>query len=392
MSRPSIVLLPGDGIGPIVLEAALLVLEAVGLEADWVPAEIGRVPWARDGAAVPEATIERLRQHRLGLFGAISSVPPREAERLLPPEHAGRRYTSAILELRRRLGLDVAIRPARSLRGAPTGYARWRGGRYERPELDVTIVMQNDAGHYAGIDLRGGDPALQAVLQHHPNARRFRDLPPEELGASVRLDSLGGFRRAARYAAERAVASGAGTLTVCDKWGVMDAPAQLLLDAAEAEVARHPGLRLVRRLFDAQLQTLVRRPESDRVILTSALVGDVLSDGYAAAVGGVGMVACANLGPDCALFEPLHGSAPKRAEARPPMVDPIGAIRAGALLLEHLGRSDEAAAIEQAIARVVADGRTLSYDLLGLDGDDDVRAAGAADTLSLARAIAAALP
>lgn len=394
LSPSAVVLMPGDGIGPLVTEQAVRVLEAVGFRPRWVHAEVGWSCWRRDGDALPARTLELLREHRVGLFGAITSKPAREAEAELAEDLRGRGlvYESPVLRLRRELGLDVCMRPVRTLEGHPRNHVRRRGKELEEPPVDVLLVTQNNEGLYAGVEWRALPDDVRAAVDRHPAMRSFDGVPSRELAVSLRLLSRRAALRVAEAAFTAARARGERRLTVCDKWGVMRETSALLLDAVREVGERFPDVEVSLTHADAQVMWLVQRPERFGVVLSSALLGDILSDGFAALVGGLGFAPSANLGVGHAVFEPAHGSAPRHASRTPPIVNPCAAILAGAMLLEHVGERERADAVRSAVARVVREGRVRTYDMLGLDGSDDVLAQGAATTTAMGDAVVAALP
>lgn len=391
---PRVVVMPGDGVGPIVIAEAMRVLDAAGFAVDWVHADVGWACWKNAGNALPDRTVRLLEEHRVGLFGAITSKPKAVAESELRAELRGRglAYVSPVLAMRQRLRLETCIRPCRTIPGNPMLYARRNAaGAIESPSIDVTLVTQNTECLYSSVEWTDPPPELRRALDAHPEMRaRFAEVPSSDLALSCRITSRGACERIADAAFAYAEAHGYSSVTVCDKWGVMRETSAMLLAAAEAAAARHPRVALTRTDFDAQVMWLVRRPERFGVILSTALVGDVLSDGFAGTVGGLGFAHSANLGEACAVFEPTHGSAPKHAAIDPPIVNPIAAILAAAMMLDHLGETARAAKIRESVARVVLEGRVRTYDMLGV-GSADARAHGAATTREMGDAVIAAL-
>jgi isocitrate dehydrogenase (NAD+) len=392
---PRVVVMRGDGIGPLVVAEAMRVLDAAGFEADWIEADIGWEFWRREGNALPDRTVRLLEAHRVALFGAITSKPKDVAERELDVHLRGRglRYVSPVLAMRQRLRLETCIRPCRTLEGNPLGYIR-RGasGAIESPRIDVTLVTQNTECLYSSVEWTSPPPELRAALDAHPEMRaRFDGVASADLAISCRITSRSACERIADAAFAYAASHGYSSVTVCDKWGVMRETSAMLLAAAENAAARHPAILLARTDFDAQVMWIVRRPERFGVILSSAIVGDVLSDGFAGLVGGLGFACSANLGERCAVFEPTHGSAPKHAAITPSLVNPIATILAAAMMLDHLGDARRAAHVRDAVARVVRQGRVRTYDLLALEGDARAVSLGAATTHEMGDAVIDAL-
>ncbi len=392
--KPTVVVMPGDGIGRIVVPEALRVLSAAGFEAEYVHADIGWDCWREDGTALPQRTVDLLTKHGVGLLGAITSKPKEEAEASLPERlrGTGRSYRSPVLELRRRLSLEVALRPAKTLPGHPLNFVRRNAdGAITEPFIDALIVMQNTECLYAGVEWSPLPAQVRAAFDSHAEMAPFRNVAGGELAVSARVMSREACLRAARVAFEHAARRGEQVVRLCDKWGVMRETGALFLSAAQEAGREWPHIRLESVNVDAQLMWLCRRPEEAGVVLASAIVGDLLSDAFAGLTGGLGFAACANLGPTCAVFEPTHGSAPPYAGRVPSIVNPIAAVLAGAMLAEHVGQRDSAERVRQAVAAVVAEGRIRTYDMLGLRGTDDVVAQGAATTRQLADALVRSL-
>jgi isocitrate dehydrogenase (NAD+) len=256
----------------------------------------------------------------------------------------------------------------------------------------VVLVIQNTEGLYASVEWGAVPEGLRAQLDRHPSMASFSDVPSSELALSCRLFSRGACARVAEAAFAYARSHGYGSVTVCDKWGVMRETSAMLLAEVRAVAARYPDVELRLTFADSQVLALTRQPERFDVIVTSSLLGDLLSDGFAGQVGGLGFAPCANLGPSCAVFEPVHGSAPKYAELDPPLVNPCAAILAAAMLLEHCGHQERARAVREAVGRIVREGAVRTFDLAGLPGGPEAVARGAATTAQMTDAILAALP
>jgi 3-isopropylmalate dehydrogenase len=394
MTRATVVVMPGDGIGRAVVPEALRALDAAGAILDVVEAPIGWERWVRDGDALPEGTLALLRRHGVGLLGAVTSRPKDEAERELSPPLRGRGlvYQSPVIALRQRLGLDVAVRPCRSIPHNPRNFVRRRGDGLEEPPLDVTVIMQNTECLYTGLEWTDPPAALYRELAKHPQmARVFGDVPRGELSLSCRVVSRRGAVRAAEEAFEHATRHGKSSVTLCDKWGVMRETGARMLEGAREVASRYPGVALRTVNFDALALSLTRAPERYEVILASALVGDVISDGFGGLVGGLGFTPSASLGAGCAVFEPVHGSAPALVTDEGSIANPIAAILAGAMLLEHLGDGPRAALVRGAVDDVVREGRVQTYDLRGWASGPGVLARGAASTRQMGDAIVEAV-
>ncbi|HEX4822872.1 MAG TPA: isocitrate/isopropylmalate family dehydrogenase [Candidatus Polarisedimenticolaceae bacterium] len=394
MKRRSIVALPGDGIGRVVLPEALRVLLAAGFDAEVVPAEIGWECWRRDGEPLPARTVDLLAEHRLGLLGAITSKPPADAQAELPDalRARGLTYTSPILSLRRMFDQDICIRPCRSWPGNPTNFVRRNAdGSIEEPPIDIAVFRQNTEGLYTGVEWRDPPSAVRRALAEHPLYAPFRDVVGPDLAISVRIVTRRACRRILEAAFRHARKEGIEAVTLAEKPNVLRATSGLFEEVGREVQTGWPDIRLTSVNIDALLMQLARRPEDHRVIVASNLLGDLVSDAVAGLTGGLGFASSASLGPEVSVFEPAHGSAPRHAHLDPPLANPIAAILAGASLAEAAGRPDAAATIRAAVGRVVAEGRVRTYDMLRLPAGPDAIAAGAASTSAMTDAVIGAL-
>jgi len=388
--KRTVVVMPGDGIGAAVVPEAVRVLDAAGFEASYVNAEIGWSCWLRDGDALPRRTIELLAEHKLGFLGAITSKPPAAAEAELPGHLKGRglKYASPILALRQHFGQDICMRPCRSFAGNPTNFVRRRtDGSIEEPALDIVVFRQNTEGLYAGIEWTDPPADVRRALALHPKFAPFENTSGRDLAITVRVITREACRRILEAAFRFAADQGIATVTLAEKPNVLRETSGLFEEVAREVGRAWPQVRLSLLNIDALLMDLARRPEGLRVIVASNLFGDIVSDAAAGLMGGPGFACSANLGHEVALFEPTHGSAPTHAGFPVPIVNPIAAILAGALLAEHAGAPEIATRIRSAIAAVIAEGRVRTYDMLRLRADPDVVAKGAATTIEMADAI-----
>jgi len=393
-AKRTVVVMPGDGIGAVVVPQAVRVLEAAGFEAAFIPAEIGWSCWLRNGNALPARTIELLAEHRLGFLGAITSKPPEAAEAELPSPLRGRglKYASPILALRQHFGQDICMRPSRSYPGNPTNFVRrLADGSIDEPALDFVVFRQNTEGLYAGVEWTDPPAEVRRAFALHPKFAPFAGVAGKDLAVTVRLITRQACRRILtagfRFAAER----GIPTVELAEKPNVLRETSGLFESVAREVAVAWPGVSLSIQNIDALLMDLARRPEQHRVIVASNLFGDILSDAVAGLTGGPGFACSANLGHEVALFEPTHGSAPAHAALPVPIANPIAAILAGALLAEHAGAPLVAARVRDAVAAVIAEGRVRTYDMLRLRAGPGVLAAGAAGTVAMADAIVARL-
>jgi 3-isopropylmalate dehydrogenase len=390
MAKRTVVTMPGDGIGKPVLEEALRVLDAVGFEADYVHADIGWEYWITEGNALPDRTIELLEKHRLGLFGAITSKPKDKAAAEIAPElrDKGYVYYSPIVGMRQHFNLDVCLRPCRSFKGNPLNFIRKApGGGFEEPMVDVAIFRQNTEGLYAGVEWTDPPPNVREALGTHKKFAKFADVPGEELAVSTRIFTRTGCRRICEAAFSYAKKFGYKSVTVCEKPNVIRETSGMMEFEAKKVSENYPGIDLWSTNIDAQMMWLTKNPEDYGVIVAGNMFGDIVSDGFAGLVGGLGFANSANIGPDCAVFEPTHGSAPKYEKLDPPIVNPIAMILSACMMLDHVDETEKATAIRDAIAKVVADGKVMTYDMMKLRGGPDAISQGAATTTQVTDAI-----
>lgn len=390
MSQRTVVVMTGDGIGRVVVPEAVRVLDAAGFDAAYVVGEIGWTCWLRDGDALPRRTIELLATHKLGLLGAVTSKPPDAAHAELPSHLKGRglRYASPILTLRRHFGLDVCMRPCRCFPGNPLNFVRrLADSSIDEPALDGAVFRQNTEGLYSGIEWTDPPATVRAALALHPRYEAFANVPGADLAVGVRLVTREASRRIVDAAFRYAAAHRIPTITVAEKPNVLRETSGLFVEVARSVHREWPGTGLNVVNIDALLMDLARRPEDHRVIVASNLFGDIVSDAVAGLTGGPGFACSANIGADVAIFEPTHGSAPGHDGYDEPIVNPIAAILAGALLAEHVGAQEIAARIRSAVADVVAEGRVRTYDMLRLRAGPGVLARGAAGTRAMADAV-----
>jgi isocitrate dehydrogenase (NAD+) len=394
MGRHTVVTMPGDGIGRVVLPEAVRVLDAVGFEADYVHADIGWDFWVNEGNALPQRTIDLLARHGLGLFGAITSKPKREAERELRPELQGRGlvYYSPIVGLRQRFDLDVSIRPCRSFAGNPLNFIRRTAhGGFEEPRVDAVIFRQNTEDLYAGVEWTDPPAQVRQALALHPKFARFAATPGPDLAISTRIFTRRACERITRAAFRYAAEHGYRSVTVCEKPNVVRETSGMIEEEARRVAGDYPDIALRSTNIDAQMMWLTKNPEDYGVIVAGNMFGDIVSDAFAGLIGGLGFACSGNIGEEVAVFEPTHGSAPKYETLDPAIVNPTAMILTAAMLLDHVGEKTKAAAIRSAVADVVAAGRVRTYDMMRIAGGPDVVARGAATTCQMTDAIIGAL-
>jgi Isocitrate/isopropylmalate dehydrogenase len=318
----AVTLIPGDGIGPELAEAARHVLEATGIGFEWDLQQAGEATIASEGTPLPERVIDSIRRNGVAIKGPITTP-------------VGSGFRSVNVALRQALELYASVRPARSMKGVPT--------RYEN--VDLIIVRENTEDLYAGIEHRVGPDAAE----------------------SIKIITRAASQRIARYAFEYAVRNGRHKVTAVHKANIMKLTDGLFLESCSQVAAEYAGrIEFEDRIVDNMCMQLVQKPELYDVLVLPNLYGDIVSDLAAGLVGGLGVAPGANIGERAAVFEPVHGSAPKYAGQN--KANPTALILSGALMLRHLGETDAADAVEAAVRGVIAAGRTVTYDLGGSTG------------------------
>jgi isocitrate dehydrogenase (NAD+) len=394
MAKYSIVTLPGDGIGKIVVEEAIRVLNAVGFDADYVQGDIGWEFWCREGNPLPQRTIELIEKHKIALFGAITSKPKDAAAAELSPElqDKGLVYASPIVGLRQHFGLDICMRPCHSYRGNPLNFIR-RGqlNTVEEPKINVVIFRQNTEGLYCGVEWSNPPDSVYNALMTHPKfVKNFGQVPREELSVSTRIFTKRATGRILRAAFTYAKRYGYNSVTVCEKPNVIrETSGMMYRMAQEIQKSDYPDIQLWNTNIDAQMMWLTKNPEDYGIIVAGNMFGDIVSDGFAGLIGGLGFACSAQYNPDTgiAVFEPTHGSAPKYADYPVSIVNPIGMIESACLMLDFINEDRLARVIRKAIAAIIWEGRVRTYDMLKLPGSPGVIRKGAASTQQMTDAI-----
>ena len=320
-----VTLIPGDGIGPELAEATRRVLDATGVAFEWEVQEAGDAMIAEHGTPLPEPVLESIRRNTVALKGPITTP-------------VGGGFRSANVTLRQALGLYANVRPARSMKGLQT--------RYE--DVDLVIVRENTEDLYAGIEHMVGPDAAE----------------------SIKIITRAASERIARYAFEYAVANGRRKVTAVHKANIMKLSDGLFLESCRTIAADYDGrIEFEDRIVDNMCMQLVQKPELYDVMVLPNLYGDIVSDLCAGLVGGLGVAPGANIGTEAAVFEPVHGSAPKYAGLN--KANPTALILSGVLMLRHLGEQAAAERVETALREVIADGRRTTYDLGGEAGTSE---------------------
>ena len=392
MSKRTIVAMPGDGIGKVVLEEAIRVLDAAGFEAEYVQGDIGWEFWCTEGNPLPERTLRLLEEHKIGLFGAITSKPKDKAAAELDPKlrDKGFVYYSPIVSMRQKYGLDICMRPCKTFEGNPLNFIRRGfGGTIEEPMIDTMIFRQNTEGLYGGVEWTDPPDVVYDALMTHPKFKQnFEWCPRPELAVSTRIFTKKYTERIVRAAFEYAKSKGFDAITVCEKPNVIRETSGMMLKIAQnLAKTEYPDIYVNNTNIDAQMMWLTKNPEIYNVIVAGNMFGDIVSDGFAGLIGGLGFACSANIGKDVAVFEPTHGSAPKYADFNPSIVNPIAMVLSACMMLDHIGEAEISAKIQKAVADVILEGKVKTYDMMKLPGKPDVFDKGAVTTQQMADAI-----
>jgi len=386
----TIVAMPGDGIGKVVLPEAIRLLEAAGFQANYVHGDIGWEFWKTEGNALPQRTIDLLEEHKIGLFGAITSKPKDAAAEELAPElrDKGYVYFSPIVGLRQHFDLDICIRPCKAFKGNPLNFIRKDGkGGYEEPDVDTVIFRQNTEGLYGGVEWTNPPAQVREALETHPKMKRFANVKGEDLAISTRIITRPAAHRIMKAAFEYARKHGYSNVTVCEKPNVLRETSGMMIKEAKKVSADYPDIQLWDTNIDAQMMWLTKNPEDYGVIVAENMFGDIISDGFAGLVGGLGFACSANVGDKVAVFEPTHGSAPKYEKLNPSIVNPIAMFLSACMMLDHIGEEEKAEKIRQAIAKVIEEGKVKTYDMMKIRGGADVFEKGACTTQEMTDAV-----
>lgn len=332
----NVTLITGDGIGPEIAEAARRCVDATGVKINWEIAEAGEDVMARLGTPLPDATLESVKKNGVGLKAPITTP-------------VGTGFRSINVYLRQSLDLYACLRPCKSYKGVRS--------RYEN--IDLVIVRENTEDLYAGIEFQKSQPdALELIdwLNRHSK----RKISPDS-GVSIKPISVAATDRIVRFAFDYARANGRHKVTSVHKANIMKFSDGLWLEVSRQVAKDYPDIEFDDRIVDNMCMQLVQKPELYDVIVLPNLYGDILSDLCAGLVGGLGVAPGANIGLKGAIFEATHGSAPKYKGQN--KVNPTALILSGVLMLRHMGHAAEADRLENAVARVIAEGRHVTYDL-----------------------------
>jgi isocitrate dehydrogenase (NAD+) len=331
-----VTLIPGDGTGPELTEATRRVLEATGVAFDWDVRHAGVDVMEEAGTPLPEETLASVRRNKVALKGPITTP-------------IGTGFRSVNVALRHELGLYACLRPCKTYAGVRSRY----------DDVDLVLVRENTEDLYAGIEYEAGTPQAEQVIADL-NALQAKQIASGS-GISVKPISRTGSERIIRFAFEYAREHGRKRVSCVTKANIMKFTDGLFLDVFREIAKEYPEIEPWENLVDAVCMGLVQRPEEFDVLVLPNLYGDIVSDLTAGLVGGLGVAPGGNIGPDSAVFEATHGSAPKYKGQN--KVNPTAMILSGMLMLDHLGERDAAQRLETAVAAVIAAGERVTYDM-----------------------------
>ncbi|MFL5886689.1 MAG: isocitrate/isopropylmalate dehydrogenase family protein [Thermoleophilaceae bacterium] len=340
----------GDGTGPEISEAVRRVLEGTGVEFEWDWQDAGADVYEEEGTPLPDRVVESIRERKLAIKGPITTP-------------VGSGFRSVNVALRKELDLYACLRPCKAYEGVRTRF----------PETDIVIVRENHEDLYAGVEFELGKPET-ADLRQFIKEKEGTELR-EDIGVTIKAISVTGTKRIVKEAFEYAKAYGRSKVTAAHKANIMKFTDGLFLQTAREVAEEYPDVEFEDRIIDNLCNQLVSRPEEYDVIVLPNLYGDIVSDLGAGMIGGLGVAPGANIGDEYAVFEAVHGSAPKYKGQN--KVNPMALMLSGVMLLRHIEERDAADRLEGAIAEVIREGDSVTYDMK--PSRDDPSAVGTSD-------------
>jgi isocitrate dehydrogenase (NAD+) len=336
MARHTITLIPGDGVGPEVSEAARRAIDATGVDIEWEVHDAGLDVVEKYGQPMPEHVLESIRRNKVAIKGPLTTP-------------IGKGIRSVNVALRKELDLYALVRPCKSYPGVRS--------RYE--DIDVVIVRENTEDLYAGIEFAEGEGDTLELIEYI-NRLAGKDIRRDS-GISIKPISVFGTQRVFRFAFQWARDNGRRKITAVHKANIMKHTDGLWLRVAEDVAREFPDMEFEDRIVDNMAMQLVQKPELYDVMVMPNLYGDILSDLCAGLIGGLGLAPGANMGDEIAVFEATHGSAPKYAGLN--KTNPMAMMFSGVLMLRHIGEGDAAERLERALAELIREGRSVTYDM-----------------------------
>lgn len=315
-----VTLIPGDGVGPSVIEEAVKVVEATGIEIEWEVVEAGEKVMEKEGTPLPEKVMDKIRETKVALKGPITT-----------PVASG--FRSVNVAIRKALKLFANVRPAVAFEGIPS---------LKYPGLDLIVIRENTEGLYSGVE-------------HYVDEDKT-------IAESIKIITKKASERIIRFAFEYARRNKRKKVTLVHKANILKFTDGLFLEIGKRVAEEFPDIEFEDKIIDNMCMQLVKKPYLYDVIVTMNLYGDILSDLCAGLVGGLGVAPSGNFGEGVAVFEPVHGSAPKYTGKN--KVNPCATILSAAMMLDYLGEREKASKIWQAVREVIKEGRFLTYDLV----------------------------
>jgi isocitrate dehydrogenase (NAD+) len=337
-----VTLITGDGTGPELADAARKCVDATGVSIQWDVQEAGVDVMEKTGTPLPDSVMESVRRTKCALKAPITTP-------------VGTGFRSINVHLRQALGLFACIRPCKYYPGVRSYFSE--------SGVDLVIVRENTEDLYAGVEFEAGKPETQQLIDFInglPSDRKIKTAGAET-GVSIKPISVSGTERIVRCAFDYAQANGRKKVTAVHKANIMKYSDGLYLATAEKVSKEYPNIEFEERIVDNMCMQLTQKPELYDVLVLPNLYGDIVSDLGAGLVGGLGLAPGMNVGPNGAVFEATHGSAPKYKGMN--KVNPTALILSGMLMLRHLGETDAATRLENAVAEVIREGKHVTYDL-----------------------------
>jgi isocitrate dehydrogenase (NAD+) len=332
----NITLIPGDGVGPEITEATRRVLEATGVKFNWELAYAGAEVMAKQGTPLPDSVLASIKKNKVAIKGPVTTP-------------VGTGFRSVNVAMRKALDLYACVRPCKTYPGAPTPYQG----------VDIVIVRENTEDLYAGVEYEKGTKEAKELIDFI-NRQKGNVVRPDS-GISIKMITEFCTRRIVKYAFDYARLYHRKKVTATMKANIMKFSDGLFLSVAREVSKDYPDIEFQDALIDNLCMQLVRRPQEYDIIVAPNLYGDIISDLCAGLVGGLGLAPGANIGEGISLFEPTHGSAPKYTGQN--KVNPMAMMLSGVLLLRHIGEVKAADRLEKAIAAVIKEGKSVTYDM-----------------------------
>ncbi len=335
-----VTLIPGDGIGPELAEATRRVLDATGVALEWDVQQAGADQIEASGTPLPHAVLDSIRRNKVAIKGPITTP-------------VGGGFRSVNVGLRKALNLYACLRPCKTYQGVQS--------RYE--EVDVVVVRENTEDLYSGVEFDDGSEGAREMIRVIEQLEGTRI--PESSALAIKFISPEASERIVRFAFDYARANGRKKVSAVHKANIMKYADGLFLEVARSVAAEYPEIEFNDVIVDNMMMQLVQKPELYDVLVCPNLYGDIVSDLCAGLVGGLGIAPGANYGVDTALFEPIHGSAPKYTGQN--KANPMAMMFSSVLMLRHLGEMGAADRLDRALSETIAEGRNVTYDLLPME-------------------------